>query len=590
MRKDNAKTRSWGPCTPLIPRRSETSLRMIQGDVVRLHKNTFVRVEGHEGLCIVTGYDSSEHKWRLFWPAQNKELRVGSAMMQLSFCVLPASCSRLGCYHQFGYESAQGACGRGLIAATDIKRGQPIFEEPPLFVVRSCDGSSPLEHHSERWAAYKFLATRAAKDSSDGPWRKALRGFEELVASQPSNRAKDRARLEAAQHIAAQEGSSAPGKSVDKKFLARVLGVLDRFASNEYGLENGNPGDPSWEASGLHVFTSRVNHCCAPTTTVCTKEVFFQANNLPYDLERDGGVVVFVAVRDIKKGERLTASYSESIFVQSMKTARPETFDGNEHLNSQHADPGLLARLASVQGRREHMLERFGFVCACERCTEEEGEERKKGSGKQQPLQQELVPSVRQGEAVPAMLSEHDQGKLGIGIPTGASLAQALHRASADAAVRSPGINLTPNTTPSMRSPGINLTPNTTPSMRSPGINLTPDAAASTLTPASTLTLASTLARPSTLAPVVKTALVGTAPPGTAAPTAAAAATATATATATTSATATASASASATAIATTNDIGSCMTSVLHARAVLLAIGCIAMAVILARARAAREA
>ena len=65
---------------------------------------------------------------------------------------------------------------------------------------------------------------------------------------------------------------------------------------------------------------------------------------------------------------------------------------------------------------------------------------------------------------------------------------------------------------------------------------------------------------------------------------------ATATATATTSATATASASASATAIATTNDIGSCMTNVLHARAVLLAIGCIAMAVILARARAAREA
>jgi hypothetical protein len=531
---------------------------MIQGDVVRLHKNTFVRVEGHEGLCIVTGYDSSAHKWRLFWPAQNKELRVASAKMQLSFCVLPASCSRLGCYHQFGYESAQGACGRGLIAATDIKRGQPIFEEPPLFVVRSCDGSSPLEHHSERWAAYKFLATRAAKDSSDGPWRKALRGFEELVASQPSNRAKDTARLEAAQHIAAQEGSSAPGKSVDKKFLARVLGVLDRFASNEYGLENGNPGDPSWEASGLHVFTSRVNHCCAPTTTVCTKEVFFKANNLPYDLERDGGVVVFVAVRDIKKGERLTASYSESIFVQSMKAARPETFDGNEHLNSQHADPRLLARLASVRGRREHMLERFGFVCACERCIEEEGEERNQGSGKEPQLLQQLVPGVPQGAAAPTTTpSEHDQGKLDTGLPIGASLAQALHRASADAAVRSPGINLTPNMTPN------------------PGINMTPNAAASTPTPA------------------VKTALVGasTAPHGTAAPTATATATTAATTTPTATATATANAHiATATAIATSNDIGSRMTSVLHARAVLLAIGCIAMAVILARARAARAA
>jgi hypothetical protein len=532
---------------------------MIQGDVVRLRKNTFVRVEGHEGLCIVTGYDSSEHKWRLFWPAQNKELRVASAKMQLSFCVLPASCSRLGCYHQFGYESAQGACGRGLIAATDIKRGQPIFEEPPLFVVRSCDGSSPLEHHSERWAAYKFLATRAAKDSSDGPWRKALRGFEELVASQPSNRVKDTARLEAAQHIAAQEGSSAPGKSVDKKFLARVLGVLDRFASNEYGIENGNPGDPSWEASGLHVFTSRVNHCCAPTTTMCTKEVFFKANNLPYDLERDGGVVVFVAVRDIKKGERLTASYSESIFVQSMKTARPETFDGNEHLNSQHADPGLLARLASVRGRREHMLERFGFVCACERCIEE-GKERNQGSGKEPQQLQQLVPSVRQGAAAPTTIpSEHDQVKLDTGLPMGASLAQALHRASADAAVRSPGINMTPNMTPN------------------PGINMTPNAAASAPTPASTPN------------PVVKTALVGasTAPHGTAAPTATTAATTIPTATATPTATAHI---ATATAIATSNDIGSRMTSVLHARAVLLAIGCIAMAVILARARAARAA
>jgi hypothetical protein len=186
------------------------------------------------------------------------------------------------------------------------------------------------------------------------------------------------------------------------------------------------------------------------------------------------------------------------------------------------------------------MLERFGFVCACERCIEEEGEERNQGSGKEPQLLQQLVPRVPQGAAAPTTTpSEHDQGKLDTGLPIGASLAQALHRASADAAVRSPGINLTPNMTPN------------------PGINMTPNAAASTPTPA------------------VKTALVGasTAPHGTAAPTP----------------TATAHI-ATATAIATSNHIGSRMTSVLHARAVLLAIGCIAMAVILARARAARAA
>ena len=41
-------------------------------------------------------------------------------------------------------------------------------------------------------------------------------------------------------------------------------------------------------------------------------------NGLPFDVGRDGGVVVFIALRDIRQGERLTASYSELVLLQAL--------------------------------------------------------------------------------------------------------------------------------------------------------------------------------------------------------------------------------------------------------------------------------
>ena len=181
---------------------------MLQGTRLRLHKNSFVRVHGHDGIGVCTSYDPDKQKWCVVWPSLRKELLVAESALELSHTILPSSCGRLGCYQQFAFEATQGNCGRGIVANQNIKAGMPIFEEPPLFVVPSCENTSPLEHHAARWRAYRTLAVKASKDALGGVWAKAFAGFEELVASSPTNRLKDAARRDAAYQIALHEADA----------------------------------------------------------------------------------------------------------------------------------------------------------------------------------------------------------------------------------------------------------------------------------------------------------------------------------------------------------------------------------------------
>ena len=133
---------------------------MIKGTEVQVHKNSFVRVQGHDGDALIAGYDEEKQLWRVLLPDEKKELLVPESSLSFRYCVLPASSTRLGCYAKFENEEAQGSCGRGVLAAQDIKGGHPFIQEPPLFVVRSCETHSPLEHYSERWRAYKMLYSK----------------------------------------------------------------------------------------------------------------------------------------------------------------------------------------------------------------------------------------------------------------------------------------------------------------------------------------------------------------------------------------------------------------------------------------------
>ena len=296
---------------------------MLEGTHLRLHRNSFVRNADSDAAGLIAGFDGQ--RWRML--VGREEQLVAEDSIQLCFSVLPSSCSKVAGYVKVAQEGAQGCCGRGLVAKQDIKRGYPIVEEPPLFVVRN--SVSPLEQHGERWRAYKMLAAKASA-GSDTPWAKAYTAFEDLVAHKSSFCCqRDAARRDAARQIAAQEAEGM-SEQEQESYVARVQDVIDRFAANEYGFDNlagTNPGQSSWEANGLYCFTSRINHCCDPNSKVITKETFCKLNNRPFQVDRDGGVVVFIAIRDIKDGERITASYSDLV---SCGSKRADQGDGQE--------------------------------------------------------------------------------------------------------------------------------------------------------------------------------------------------------------------------------------------------------------------
>lgn len=235
---------------------------MIQGEAVRLHKNTICSLRPEESAsfdgskaCTVSAFNSAKQMWLVRSEGRKKETAVAESRLRLKFSLLPTS-AKLGCYHKV-VQADQGACGRGLVAGQDIpKAGLPIFQEAPLLVVREItlrsDGAAPVnsfEHHLERWCAYSALIDRASRDGKEGVWVRARRAFEDLcVADHVPDHLREAAELIASKEEVATE---------------RVQQALMRFQSNQFTFRNGSePNDESFSASAVYAFTSLVNHSC----------------------------------------------------------------------------------------------------------------------------------------------------------------------------------------------------------------------------------------------------------------------------------------------------------------------------------------
>ena len=87
---------------------------------------------------------------------------------------------------------AQGACGRGLVAAAPFAAGAVLFSERPLVITPSADGHL----WSARWRVYLALRAAAARDArgSGGgeraPGATALAAFDDLSPGPPPMRAR----------------------------------------------------------------------------------------------------------------------------------------------------------------------------------------------------------------------------------------------------------------------------------------------------------------------------------------------------------------------------------------------------------------
>ena len=276
---------------------------MIQGTKVRLHRGSscYVKADGKafDGeACTILAYEGEKRKWhvRLFeakW--KRKELLLPETALRLGYSLLPQSAGKMEHYVKLDYEGAQGDCGRGLVAAQHIKRGWPIFEEPPLVVARKCiEGMD--EHHTVRWNAYVQLEQCAKTSPAHGS---ALAAFWELGVSDV-----------VPEHLRSAATCISEAHATD---LNRVVGVLMRFHSNQFGFDNGTIDydgsgmafvDRDFLASALFVHTSRINHSCEPSVTMMTKQAFCARHKIKFTFEQDAGVKMACALRDLEPGDR----------------------------------------------------------------------------------------------------------------------------------------------------------------------------------------------------------------------------------------------------------------------------------------------
>lgn len=352
---------------------------MIKGTNVQLHEGAICKIVADSpsadgALCCIRGFDTAKGKWHVNVEggkaSGKKELLVPEHSLRLCYALAPSSLTKLERYHKTAFDDSQGSCGRGLVAAQDIRQGMPIFEEPPL-VVAFDSSTSSREHHAERWRAYTALSLRARQDSSTGLWASALRAFEELgIADEIPEHVQDAAAVLAAQDW--EEAPSAfPSDAHKQSHVTKVTHTLMRFLSNQFGLSNGAPAGSAFSASAIYAFTSRINHSCSPSIMIGTKEAFCKRFKIAYKVETDAGVKIATALRDIKKGERLTFSYSNEIL---------------------QGGPTMSLR------ERRAILERLSFTCGCERCVAEEAAEVRAAAATTLPAHELVEPRATKNE------------------------------------------------------------------------------------------------------------------------------------------------------------------------------------------------
>ena len=177
---------------------------------------------------------------------KDEQIVVAEESLRLCFSLIPSSCGEETIHRWIQHEDSQGLCGRGLLAAQDIKAGMPIFEEAPLILARD---------YLWCWRAWGMLVGKSRKDQPNGPWRRAFTAFQDLgMVEVPDTHV-----CEVAASIASKEAGGEPSAEA----VQRVQDVLMRFTCNQFGLPEG--------IVGLYAYTSRVNHSCAPSMGVALK-------------------------------------------------------------------------------------------------------------------------------------------------------------------------------------------------------------------------------------------------------------------------------------------------------------------------------
>ena len=320
----------------------------------QIHAGTWCRVsgEGHDGeLCVVLGFEAEARLWRvglgdnLFEPeASLNVLLVPEPALTLEFCLLPQALDKAVAHPMVATETAQGTCGRGLIVTGAVKRGCPLFEEPPFMIVHKVP-SSIVQHHGPRWRAYSALRERGSSGPKDGLWATALKQFEDLDYDR-----------EEIQHV--RDGAAAimldeKDEDVRTSAEARTAGIdrvqetLMRFHCNQFNFENGSAdtGNAALSADALYVFSARANHSCEPTIAFANQ--FRLAKKRGKPLAMDEGKVCAFAKRDLQPGERLCHSY----------LMMPSDWD--------------------YKKRRAALWDNYGFVCGCDKCAREEAADKK---------------------------------------------------------------------------------------------------------------------------------------------------------------------------------------------------------------------
>eukprot|EP00931_Biecheleriopsis_adriatica_P043113 TRINITY_DN24647_c0_g1_i1.p1 TRINITY_DN24647_c0_g1~~TRINITY_DN24647_c0_g1_i1.p1 ORF type:complete len:387 (-),score=79.45 TRINITY_DN24647_c0_g1_i1:245-1405(-) len=359
-----------------------TRLRLHEGGCAFLVGLT-TDLEGEE--CEVVRFCGKAKKWavRLADPAlAGKEVLVKEKHVSFTYAVLPTFVDKARDAH---FCVKTGLCGRHLVATASFSKGQCIFSECPFLVsaayTSSCKsrlaGSPQAWAGRARWEAFLHMQ-RGARSEAD--MRQALQWFQGLSSSnrqgnQSCNKAKE-VRKEA-EEIFNLMDDPPPDRHM---WLHAISDVLFVWWTNQIEFPNGSEQG----ASALFRWVSLMNHSCCPSVHISCSAVDQDPGN---KVAADGRILAN-AVCDISVGSELGFNYGPEELLQW-----------------------------SLEKRRKHLLENYGFLCCCQRCSaEERGENLKVPTkaahhNKQQSgtnVCSEEVMEESNGDGI-----EQDRGKLG---------------------------------------------------------------------------------------------------------------------------------------------------------------------------------
>lgn len=244
---------------------------LLIGDHVTLHRNTVCDLSApgvpyDKARCTVLSFNPRKSRWHVRlqgdqgddWHGKTKY--VLESQLSLGFAVLPEN-AHPKLHVKVPTDDMDDSCGRGLLVQQAVRAGQPLFTESPLMVVATA-AADPQRNSNQRFLAYQSLALDAAAAA-------ALDAFEDLT---PDGLVPSHVSI-GAEVILAQNSPEAMTTEMREGSLETLTNILMRFEVNQFGFSNGEAsGDDSFNASALYAFSSRLNHSCAPSVTIMSKQ------------------------------------------------------------------------------------------------------------------------------------------------------------------------------------------------------------------------------------------------------------------------------------------------------------------------------